>query len=43
MLHTYCFGDNASASQKEFWRRFRMKKELFMKLLHGVIHMMTIS
>jgi hypothetical protein len=32
MLHADSFADNASCTRKEFWRCFRMRKEMFMTI-----------
>ncbi|KAK1596770.1 hypothetical protein QYE76_000124 [Lolium multiflorum] len=32
LLYANYFNDNATHSSKEFWRRFRMNKELFLKM-----------
>ncbi|XP_051211697.1 uncharacterized protein [Lolium perenne] len=36
LLDADYFNDDATHSLKEFWRRFRMNKELFLKIVHGV-------
>ncbi|KAK1612433.1 hypothetical protein QYE76_036106 [Lolium multiflorum] len=36
LLDADYFNDDATHSPKEFWRRFRMNKELFLKIIHGV-------
>jgi hypothetical protein len=36
LLDVDYFNDDATHSPKEFRRRFRMNKDLFMKILHGV-------
>ncbi|XP_071681333.1 uncharacterized protein [Lolium perenne] len=35
LLDADYFNDDATHSPKEFWRRLRMKKELFLKIVHG--------
>ncbi|XP_071676893.1 uncharacterized protein [Lolium perenne] len=36
LLDADYFNDDVTHSPKEFWRRFRMNKELFLKIVHGV-------
>nr|XP_051212291.1 uncharacterized protein LOC127329927 [Lolium perenne] len=36
LLDADYFNDDVTHSLKEFWRRFRMKKELFLKIVYGV-------
>ncbi|KAK1649747.1 hypothetical protein QYE76_067552 [Lolium multiflorum] len=35
LLDANYFNDEVTHSPKEFWRRFRMKKDLFMKIIYG--------
>jgi hypothetical protein len=36
LLHSNYFADDATNTPKEFWRLFRMNKDLFMKIVQGV-------
>jgi hypothetical protein len=36
LLHSDYFADDATNTPKEFWWRFRMNKDLFMKIVQGV-------
>jgi hypothetical protein len=36
MLHSDYFDDYATNTPKEFWQRFKMNKQLFMKIVQGV-------
>ncbi|XP_071683388.1 uncharacterized protein [Lolium perenne] len=36
LLDADYFNDDATHSPKEFWHRFRMNKDLFLKIVHGV-------
>nr|XP_051206936.1 uncharacterized protein LOC127322030 [Lolium perenne] len=36
LLDADYFNDNATHSPKEFWRRFKMNKDLFLKIVHDV-------
>jgi hypothetical protein len=36
ILYAYYFTDHPTCTKKEFWRRLRVNKELFMKFLHSV-------
>jgi hypothetical protein len=36
LLECDYFADDATHSPKEFWRRFRMNKDLFLKIVFGV-------
>jgi hypothetical protein len=36
MLEADYFADNPTHTHEDFWRRFRMNKELFMRIVYGV-------